>query len=477
MKTTEPSQLVPQDAAASRNLSLTRQLAEWYLPLRYEDVPADVIAASKLRVLDVLGLSLVPVNAAFGRSVRGAVLEMGTGKGSRMLGFGDETAPMLAAVVNGSMAHALEFCDTHNETMTHASSPAVTTAVTLGESLDLNGKELLTACAGGTEVTCRIAVASPGQFHKHGFHTTSVNGAFGAAYIASRLFKLDASTTTHAAGIVGSQAAGLMECWSDGTWSKFLHPGWAAHCGISSALLAKNGYTGPGTVLEGRFGLFRSHVQDPEYKFDFARTIAALGSVWENRKISFKPFPTAHVIHPFIDSILALYEKGLRGEHVAKIVCPVAEYMIPIVCEPREEKIAPASDWHGRVSLPYTLAEALYHGKLGARGYAEESIRNPAILALARKITYEVDPSAPGREKFKGWVIAYTTDGGRLEHVEPANRGSFDNPMSTEDIRSKFKENASLTLPDSQVERIIDAVDNLERLANVRDLVTLCIRR
>lgn len=167
--------------------SLTRQLADWYVRLKYEDVPEDIVATTKLRVLDVLGLSLVPVNAEFGNTVRAAVLEMGTGKGSRMLGYGDETAPMLAAVVNGSMAHALEFCDTQNETMTHVSSPSVTTALALGESLGLDGKEFLTVCCGASEVMTRIAVGAPGQFHKYGYHSTGVVGSFGAAYIASRL--------------------------------------------------------------------------------------------------------------------------------------------------------------------------------------------------------------------------------------------------------------------------------------------------
>jgi 2-methylcitrate dehydratase PrpD len=267
-----------------------------------------------------------------------------------------------------------------------------------------------------------------------------------------------------------------MECWSDGTWSKFIHPGWAAHCGISSALLARHDYSGPATILEGRFGLFRSHVQDPEYEHDLARIVNALGADWENRRISFKPFPTAHVIHPFIDAILVLHKQGLRAGNVEKIVCPVADYMVPIVCEPRAEKIAPASDWHGRVSLAYTLAEALYHGALGAKGYTEESIRNPEILALARKVVYEIDETAPGRERFKGWVIAHTTDGRRWEHIEPVNRGSFDNPMGPDDIRAKFRENASVAVTSGRIEQIIEIVDRLESLQDVKELVSLCVR-
>jgi 2-methylcitrate dehydratase PrpD len=145
------------------------------------------------------------------------------------------------------------------------------------------------------------------------------------------------------------------------------------------------------------------------------------------------------------------------------------------VCEPVAEKIAPASDSHGRVSLQYSLAEALYHGRLGVDGYSAASLRNPDILALARKITYRIDPDAPGRDEYKGWVIVHLKDGRILEHIEPHNRGSAQNPMSADDVRAKFRENAARMLPPGPIGAIVQRVSTLEQAQSVHTLLELCV--
>src|SRR5262249_46767463 len=163
----------------------------------------------------------------------------------------------------------------------------------------------------------------------------------------------------------------------DGTQTKFLHPGWSAQSGISAAMLAKAGVTGPAAVFEGRWGLFASHVQDANAHRDFARINDRLGEHWEGRNSSFKPFPSAHVIHPYISAALRLREKhGIRLQDIASVECPVTQFIVTIVCEPTSEKFAPASDSHGRVSLQYSVAEALYHGTLGKNAYSAESRAN-----------------------------------------------------------------------------------------------------
>ena len=148
--------------------------------------------------------------------------------------------------------------------------------------------------------------------------------------------------------------------------------------------------------------------------------------------------------------------------------------MIPIVCEPVHEKIKPATDWHGRVSLQYSLAEALYHGRLDGRSYAPESLHNPAILDLAQKIGYRLDDGAPGHEQFKGWVIVETNDGRILQRIEMFNRGSSSLPMSADDIKGKFRDNASFMLKRDRIEAVVKCVDRLERVTNVRELIALC---
>ena len=449
--------------------------AQWYLALGIKDLPADVVARTKLHVLDILGLSLAGAARDSGRSVRAAMLNLGSGNECHILGFGDKTNALLAAIANGTMAHAMEFDDTHNESIAHISNSVITTALTLGEQLGLSGEKAIVAIAGGNEIACRLGVVAPGALHKVGYHATGVIGTMSATYVASRLLELNLEQTRNAIGIAGSQAAGIMECWADGTWSKFLHPGFAAHNGMIAANLAKAAFTGPATVLEGRFGLFHSHIQDKDRAFDFARMTGALGDKWESREISFKPYPTAHFIHSFLDALLYLvHNEGLKATDVKKIMCPIAAHMVPVVCEPVHEKIKPSTDWHGRISLQYSLAEALYHGRLDGRGYAPESLHNPAILDLAKKIDYRVDSEAPGREQFKGWVIVETKDGRTLERIEMFNRGSSNLPMSADDIRGKFRDNASFMLKGDRIEEVVKRVDQLEGMADVRELVALC---
>lgn len=455
----------------------SEQLAHWCANLKFSDLPADVVASTKLRALDVIGLALAAVDMPTGKSVRAAAGAMGTGSDARVLGTGDRLPAMQAALANGTMAQALEYDDTHNETVIHISSPMVATALAIGEMVNASGEQVLTAIAAGNELTCRIGLVAPQQFHKVGFHPSGVIGTFGTAYTASKLLGLTPLQMRNAAGIAGSQASGILACWEDGTQSKFLHPGWSALSGIAAALLARADYTGPAPVFESRFGLFASHVQDRNYPLDFTRMTAKLGEAWESRNTSFKPYPVAHVIHSFLDAILHLYRhEGLRADHVEKIECPIAQYMIPVVCEPVVEKFAPASDSHGRVSLQFSLAEALVRGKLGVDAYSTEALRDPAILALARKVSYVVDNDAPGRGQYKGWVIAHTKDGRKLERIEPHNRGSAENPMSADDVRAKFRENGARTLASRALDDIVSLCDRLEREARIASLIDRCIR-
>jgi 2-methylcitrate dehydratase PrpD len=313
---------------------------------------------------------------------------------------------------------------------------------------------------------------SPGEFHRRGFHPTGLFAPFGVAYLASRVLQLDAQTTASAAGHCGSFASGILECWADGTQTKFVHSGWAAQSGIVAALMARSGVTGPAEVFEGRFGLFASHLQNFTHNPDYARIASRLGSLWESRNASFKPYPAAHVIHPYIDALLRIREQsGIRAADIESIDCPVAGYIVPIVCEPLDEKLLPASDSHGRVSLQYTLAEALYFGKLGKDAYRKGSLRNPEILALAKRIQYHIDHDYPRPGRFKGAVEVRLRDGRVLNAVEEYNRGSPDNPMTEAELRAKFEENASGSLSKEQRDKLAGRIEELETLADVSVLL------
>jgi 2-methylcitrate dehydratase PrpD len=452
------------------------ELAAWAASFSFADLPADVVEATKLRVLDVIGLALAGLGTAFGESVRRAALAMDPGGAARILGTGEAVGMAAAALANGALSQAMEFDDTHNESIVHISGPSVAAALALAETRPVTGQELICAVALGNEVSCRVGSVAPGQFHRRGFHPTGLFAPFGATCLAGRLLGLTATEIANALGIAGSFASGLLECWVDGTQSKFLHPGWAAHGGLVAAHLAQAGATGPDAVFEGRFGLFASHLQDAGVARDFGRITRGLGSEWESRRASFKPYPAAHVVHPYIDAILSLRERhAIAPAKVKEIRVPVAAYILPIVCEPTAEKRRPLSDSHGRVSLPYTLAEALVRGRLAKDAYAPGSLGDPKILRLTDAVAVAVDPDFPGPERFKGQVTIVMDDGTTFEAVEEHNRGSPENPMTTEEIIAKFDDNADRLAPDRR-RRLVEAALGLKSLENARILTDLSLQ-
>ena len=253
--------------------SLSLTLGRWVSGTAFDALPTDVVEATKRRVLDVIGLSLAGAETAFGRSVREAAVAMSPPGPCHVLGTGDAVGVTAAAFANGSFAQALEYDDTHLESIVHMSSPSVAAALALAEwvrlkpdttdatrvsaapvasgfSRTISGQDLITAIAIGNEISCRVGSVSPGQFHRLGFHPSGLFAPFGIAYLAGKLLGLDEQRLAYAAGIVGSFAAGLLECWVDGTQPKFLHPGWAAQSGIAAAFLARAGNDGPGAVFE-----------------------------------------------------------------------------------------------------------------------------------------------------------------------------------------------------------------------------------
>jgi 2-methylcitrate dehydratase PrpD len=452
---------------------IARTLGEWASRTTFADLPADVVDATRQRVLDVVGLALAGSDTPFGRSTRAASLALSPSGPSHIIGSGESVGVATAAFANAAFAQALEFDDTHNESIVHMSSPATAAALALSETRRVSGRDAITAIAIGNEISCRVGVVSPGRFHRRGFHPTGLFAPFGVTYAAGRLLGLDAEAMARAAGICGSCAAGLLECWVDGTQSKFLHSGFAAQSGIAAALLAAAGVTGPPTILEGRFGMFAAHLPADVPK-DFDRVVHRLGDHWESRNSSLKPYPAAHVLHPYVDAILRLKQRyAISSADVARVECPVAEFNVSIVCEPLEEKLAPASDSHARISLQYTVAEALHAGKLGKTAYRD--LRNEDILALARRVRYYVDPSFPPPGRFKGEVRVTLHDGRAITETQEYNRGSAENPMTFAELRAKFDENAAGILSADERKRFVDAVARLEELDDVSMLVDLSV--
>lgn len=454
--------------------TVSQQLSVFAEQLKFEDIPPRVIERVKLHILDILGIGLAASDMPFARIVLETARAWGGVSQSTVLRYGDRLPAPSAVLANGSFTHGLDFDDTHAESITHASTCVVPPALAVAESINADGRALLTSAVVGYEVITRIGAAAAGKFHHQGYHATPICGAFASGMVAGKLMGLSPQALAHTLGICGSQAAGIQAFLDDGSWTKRLHPGWAAHGGVISAQLAMRGFKAPKTVLEGRFGLYATHVGEDQ--FDATRITQGLGREWESANIAFKPYPVCHFSHAGMDAALTLqHQHQIKAEDIVSGDVLVPEAIVPIVCEPLADKQAPTATYGALFSLPFCVATNLIHGYAKLEHFSEEAIQDPAVLATAAKIGFCIEPWPEFPTSFPGGVRLTLRDGRTLEHREPINRGHPKNPMQADEVKDKFRDNAKRALPSQRIEAIVDLVEHLEDLPRVSELMTLCV--
>ncbi len=451
-----------------------QQLAEFAERLKFEDILEEVIARAKLHILDILGIGLAASELEYAHLIVETVRAWGGHPQSTILRYGDRLPTPSAVLANGSSTHGLDFDDTHAESITHASTCVVPPALAVGEALGADGKAMLTAAVVGYEVIARIGAAAPGAFHHQGYHPTPICGAFAAGMVAGKLMGLPAQALAHTLGVCGSQAAGIQAFLDDGSWTKRLHPGWAAHSGVIAAQLAARGFQVPATVLEGRFGLFVTHVGHEA--FEPERLTRGLGQEWETARIAFKPYPVCHFSHASMDAALMLQrEHAITAADIAAGEVLVPENIVPIVCEPLPDKQTPTTTYGALFSLPFCVATNLIHGHARLDHFTEEALQDREVLALAAKVGYRIEPETEFPIYFPGGMRLTLRDGRTLEHRERINRGHPENPMQPADVQDKFRDNARRVLPETRIAAIIEAVGRLEEVSRVAELSALCV--
>jgi 2-methylcitrate dehydratase PrpD len=444
-----------------------QRLAAWTGALVYEDIPGEVVETAKLHLLDTLGCGLAAHALGVATEGRTAMAELGGIEQASVIGLEGALPAPNAAFANAMLCHGLDFDDTHSDSVAHVSVVVCPASLAAGEAAGADGREVLTAIVGGNEVVTRVGMAASGRFHARGFHPTAVCGVFGAATAAARLAGAGPEATASALGIAGSFAGGLFAYLDDGTPTKPMHPAWAAHGGLLAARLAALGAAGPPGVFENRFGLYDAFVGGG---VDLGAQLDDLGERWETLRIAYKPYPACHYIHGSLGATAGLVGE-VEADEVDEVVVTVPAAAVALVLEPAAPKQAPRSEYEAKFSLQYSTAAMLVHGRVGVRSYSEEEIGDPRVLALAGKVRYEVKeyPSYPAA--FPGGVRIRLRDGRVLEADAPYQLGGPENPMSAEQVRAKFRENAALALDDAAVAALEEAVLTLEEADDVRALL------
>ncbi|MEQ4304675.1 MmgE/PrpD family protein [Plantactinospora sp. B6F1] len=442
--------------------TIATAFATWAGNLRPADVPAEVRDRVALRLADAVGLVVAAWSTPPGVAVRELAAELGGTGDARLLLDPAPLHPAAAALAHGTLVHALDFDDTFPTSVIHPMGVLLPAALAVADE-SRPGADLITAVAAGDELLARLGAAAGRGLHARGFQATGVLGPLAAALVAGVLRGREPSVIASAMGLAGSMSGGLLEFLSDGTWSKRLHPGWAAHGGLVADGLAGRGFPGPASVVEGRHGVFASFLGAvPEVvrpgpaaaptddsragtvdnlagatdglagaTDGLAGITDALGERWLSMEAKMKLYPCAHVLHPFIEMALALREK-VDAARVDRIVCEVAPWYVPIVCEPVAEKMAPASEYQARASLPMAVALALVDGRVGVASFEPESTARDAVRTLASRVEYVADPALA-----QGF-------GARMHVIAGAERFDGDPTRPVDEaagVRRKFAEN------------------------------------
>ena len=440
-------------------------LCAYLAACRFEDLPADVIRSARRGILDWIGCALAGSSHASLEPLL-TVLERLSGRaeatvfGRRLkLGIAD------AAVANGYMGHVLDYDDTHlGGTILHTSSPVLSALFALSDLQRTNGRDFVLSYVCGFEAGIRCGQASPNH-HKGGWHLTGTLGCLAAGVAAGKLLRLDERRLLHALGIAATQAAGMQQ--NRGTMCKYLHAGKAASGGVLAGLLAQQGFDSARDVIEGYRGFSRiySDVSVPE------ALVNELGTRWEITRNGYKPYASAAVLHPVTDAMrevrAAAMASGtsIESDTVETIELSVCPYVMSI-----SGVRAPESGMQAKFSVFHTAAVGLLDGDGGVAQYTDARVRDPAVLALRDKVRIVIDEKLRKDQSRATVIVAGRTHRSAVEHA----LGTVDNPMGDAAIETKFLANVEHVMERSQAQRIVELVNDVERLEDVSEITRLC---
>lgn len=450
--------------------TVSEELSSWLYRLKRNDLPSDVVSIAGNVLLDIAGLSI----GARQRDYTKMVLESWDSMGDcTVLGQTRGLDAAGAAFINGTTAHGEDYDDTFEGAPLHAGASATPAVLAACERWGRSGEDVLLGMVAAIEVMARLARVAPGAIHHAGFQPASVIGCIGAAAGVGVAIGLDERQLANAIGIAGSYSSGLMEFLTDGAWTKRIQPGWSAQAGLRAATLARQGFLGPRTVLEGQNGFFRAFARQDQS--DTALVTQELGSRWFISGLAFKLYPCGTMIGPYIDCARAARRDGIRPQDIVRIDCRVAAAVAARQWEPLASKQAPATGFAAKFSAPFGIALGLVAGEAGLGQYTDENASDPELRDVAGKVFFEIDPANPFPKVYTGDLTISLKDGTLQHYFQPFLRGGSMAPPSRQDIEDKFRANTRIGgWPDSLADQLAQYCSvlfdepNLDGLANFR---------
>lgn len=451
--------------------------AEHIVGIGYEDLPPQVIEITKRSILDTLGVILAATTLGESgvKEIVALVRDAGGKEESTILGFGTKVPALSAALANGVIAHQLDYDDCFDEGVVHPGSGTVPAALAIAERQgNITGKEFITAVALGADIICRLSLPLTRGNFDYGWARVGTFNKYGAAAAAGKLLGLSKAQMVSAFGIVLNQAAmSNASSFDEGSDMRAIRDGFGAQAGVLSALFAAKGIVGDQDSIDGKYGLYNICFLGDS---DPAKVTAELGKKFFGTEVSFKPWPCCRNIHAFLEAALLLVkEHGLKPDDITNIIT-VTGGRRKSYYESMDERRRPKTGIDARYSTPFVLGAAIARGDILLEDFTIQGRENPVVLELAEKVTYRFDETYKRLGMEIGVVEIVTKGGATYSREIPFAYGHPQNPISKEDLIKKFKDCAGYALKpltDRQTAAVITAVDHLEDIRDMREIIKL----
>jgi 2-methylcitrate dehydratase PrpD len=449
-------------------VGVTTELSEFSAGLTVDKIPPEVVSRARLLILDLVGNIIRGHETESTPALLSAIAALDLARGeSRVFGTSNTYTPVGATLLQGVLAHSLDFDDTHAAATLHPGAPVIPAALAAAQMTNASGATTLAAIIVGYEVVCRVALALPaGEHYKQGFHPTATCGAFGAAAAAARVFGLGAAGVASALGVALSQTAGSLQFLQTGAWTKRFQVGWAAMAGLVAATLASKGFKGAGEAIEGTHGFLRSYAPAPVPE----RAIQDLGTAYELMATGVKPYPSCRYGHAGVDAALALCaEHDLRPHEISSVIYGLSNAGMLLVGAPAAKKANPQNIVDGQFSAPFVLSVALMTGAMKWDSY--ELLHDIRIRTLMSKVRceYDAEIEAEFPTNMSGKLTIHARGQVFVKKIV-VPRGEPSNFLSRDELLAKFTSLAASVLGSAQTVQLAAAILDIDRLENVSPL-------
>ncbi len=433
---------------------VTHELARFASGIRYEDLPADARFMARQCLLDWLGVTLAGSQEPLALMLRAEAAEEGGAPRATLFGGGGRTSMGLAALVNGSSGHALDFDDVLGAMTGHPTAPVAPAALALAEGRGLDGRRVIAGIVAGIEVEARLGRVLGDSHYAKGWHATGTIGAFGAAAAAANMLGLDAERTACALGIAGTQAAGLKSMF--GTMCKPFHAGKAAQNGLMAATLAERGFTSRDDVLDCVQGFTDTQTETfrPEALLEEPDRFHILDTL-------FKYHPACYGTHATIEACLSIAENpAFDAGDVERV-----EVKVPVNALRMCNIPAPETGLEAKFSLAYNVGLGLTKQATGALDiYFDENLDRPDVHAIRETVSVEGSEDLP---KFGADVVVHLGNGVALRGASDVGIPADDLSRQWEKLQGKFRALAAPLLGAGPAEALIEAVGALDEAGDI----------